>query len=113
MDEIRYFKDQICDELEGARDYLKKAIDYYKTRPEWSAKFYEMAEAEEHHATELYKMFVQMYSENAITYQMSQARDMIMECFSVQMRKIEDCKTTYSIMKNEKASVIPQKGSVV
>lgn len=121
MQQVKYFKDQICDELKGAVCYLKKAIDWIKTRPEWAEKFYTMAEAEEKHATELYKMFMQMYSESqgTDTY-MTQMRDMIMDCFSTEMRKIEDCKATYSIMleaKNDKVttpvSTMPQKGNII
>ena len=121
MQQVKYFKDQICDELKGAVCYLKKAIDYVKTRPEWAEKFYTMAEAEEKHATELYKMFMQMYSESPETNSyMEQMRDMIMDCFSTEMRKIEDCKATYSIMvgsKTEKApssvATMPQKGNII
>ena len=117
MDQVRYFKEQICDELDGAVCYLKKAIDWYKTKPEWSEKFYTMAEAEEHHATELYKMFMQLYSESQETTYMTKMFDLIMDCFSQQMRKIENCKATYSLMKNgevpKATSTIPQKGSVV
>lgn len=121
MQQAKYFKDQICDELKGAVCYLKKAIDWIKIRPDWAEKFYTMAEAEEKHATELYKMFMQMYSESqGIDSYMSQMRDIIMDCFSTEMRKIEDCKSTYSIMtstKNEPVTnstlVMSQKGSII
>ena len=117
MQLVKYFKDQICDELKGATCYLKKAIDWYETRPEWSETFFDMAKAEEKHATELYKMFMQLYSESqGSDMYMIQARDLIMECFSTEMRKIEDCKATYSIMvglkTNTPVSMI-QKGSIV
>jgi len=114
MSHAKYFKDQICDELHGACDYLKKAIDWYNTRPEWAKKFYEMAEMEEGHATNLYKMFMQMYSESQgnDTY-MTQMRDVIMDCFSGYMKKFEDCKATYMIMAGSKSETptILQKGS--
>lgn len=124
MQQAKYFKDQICDELRGATDYLKKAIDWHKTKPEWAKTFYEMAEAEEKHATTLYKMFMQMYSESkGEDSYMKQMRDMIMDCFSSEMRKIEDCKSTYMIMVGTKSeptsqsssisAIMPQKGSAI
>lgn len=95
----RYFKEQICEELDGASQYLKKAIDCYKTHPDWSKQFAEMSEAEQHHATNLYKMFIEMYAESqGKDPYMSSMRDGIMECFSSLMRKIEDLKTTLSMM---------------
>lgn len=98
----RYFKEQICEELDGASQYLKKAIDCYKTHPEWSRQFAEMSEAEQHHATNLYKMFIEMYAESqGKDPYMSSMRDGIMECFSSLMRKIEDLKTTLSMMSTE------------
>ena len=98
----RYFKEQICEELDGASQYLKKAIDCYKTHPDWSKQFAEMSEAEQHHATNLYKMFIEMYAESqGKDPYMSSMRDGIMECFSSLMRKIEDLKTTLSMMTHE------------
>lgn len=99
----RDFKEQICEELDGACNYLKKAIDYSASRPNWSSCFESMAEMEQGHATSLYKMFMELYteSEGKDAY-MTQMRDAIMECFSTKMRKIEDLKSTYDIMKHEK-----------
>ncbi len=95
----KYFKDQICEELDGASCYLKKAIDMMKSHPEWSEKFKSMSEAEQNHATELYKMFMELYAESqGKDVYMTSMRDSIMECFSNQMRKIEDLKTTYDMM---------------
>ena len=99
----KYFKDQICEELEGASCYLKKAIDMMKSHPEWADKFKTMSEAEQHHATELYKMFMELYAESqGKDAYMTTMRDSIMDCFSQQMRKIEDYKTTYDMMMNQK-----------
>ena len=95
----KYFKDQICDELYGAVCYLKKAIDCAQAHPAWSKKFRDMAEAEQGHATELYKMFMEMYAESqGKDAFMTQMRDAIIECFSSDMRQIENYKTTYSMM---------------
>lgn len=95
----RYFKERICEELEDASHYLKKAIDEMKAHPEWSKCFKHMAEGEQEHATDLYKMFMEMYTTSDSKDQFMEAmRDAIMDCFSVNMRKIEDLKTTYDMM---------------
>ena len=95
----KWFKDHICEELEGAVCYLKEAIDTMKSYPEWSDKFMMMAEAEQSHATNLYKMFMDMYTDTEGTDPyMKTMRDAIMNCFSTSMRKIEDYKTTYEMM---------------
>lgn len=95
----KYFRDQICEELEGACDYLKKAIDTLSEHPDWSEHFTRMAEMEQQHATTLYKMFIELYakSQGKDAY-LSALRDSIMDCFSTRMRKIEDYKTTYDMM---------------
>lgn len=109
----RYFKEQICDELEGSCDYLKRAIDCVKRHPDWSKTFMHMAEMEQDHATTLYKMFMEMYTEaEKKDAWMEQIRDGIMECFAIKMRKIEDLKATYGLMENtEKKTVETSKPS--
>ena len=94
-----WFKDEICEELKGAENYLKCAIDTAKNYPDWSKTFYEMAEQEQEHATNIYEMFIDMYtnSEEPSSY-MKSLRDSIMQCFSESMRKIEDHKTMYDTM---------------
>lgn len=95
----RWFKDEICEELEGACEYLKCAIDTMKSRPEWSEHFRKMADMEQEHATWLYKMFVEMYAESqGEDRYMTGMRDEIMDCFSKHMKTIEDYKTTYDMM---------------
>ena len=97
----RYFKEQICDELEGSCNYLKRAIDCMKKHPQWSKTFKRMSEMEQDHATALYKMFMEMYTEaEKKDAWMEQMRDGIMECFASNMRRIEDLKATYSLMEN-------------
>lgn len=98
----RYFKEQICEELEGACDYLKKALDTFAAHPEWAEQFRDMADMEQEHATILYKMFMELYTkELPKAAWMSSMRDCIMDCFSKYMRKIEDLKSTYDIMVDE------------
>ena len=97
----RYFKDKVCEELEDSAHYLKKAIDCFKMHPEWSNTFREMADGEQEHATDLYKMFMEMYTTSDKREQLESARDTIMDCFSKHMRIIEDCKATLDMMMYE------------
>lgn len=58
---IEYFKDQIKDELDGARCYIKNAIEIKAMNQSWAKTFMEMSAAELTHATNLYKMFEEYY----------------------------------------------------
>lgn len=95
----KWFKEEICEELEGSCTYWKCAIDTMKTYPEWSECFKHMAEQEQDHATNIYKMFMDMYTdiEEPDGY-MKGLMEGIMQCFSTYMRKIEDHKITYEMM---------------
>lgn len=104
-----YFRDQICEELDGACDYLKKAVDFMSTRPDFAQHFIEMSDMEEGHATTLYRMFMDLYMEDGGKDRyMTQARDRIMDCFSSKMRKLEDLRAAYGIIKHEEAVNTPQ-----
>ena len=58
-----------------------------------------MADQEQEHATDLYKMFMDMYTdiEEPDGY-MKASMEGIMDCFSKYMKKIEDHKITYEMM---------------
>ena len=102
MHNPKYFKEKICEELEDASHYLKKAIDCVKTHPEWAKTFRHMADGEQEHATDLYRMFMELYTSTDKKDQfMELLRDAIMDCFSTHMRKIEDCKATLDMMMNQ------------
>lgn len=109
----KWFKDHICEELEGATCYLKQAIDTMKSYPEWSKKFYSMSEAEQGHATELYKMFIDMYTDTeGMDPYMTSMRDAVMGCFSKEMRSIEDYKVTYDMMIKQEARGVTYERSI-
>ena len=59
--DAEYFKEQICDELKGAKCYAKKAIELRAMAPMWSKILIEMSAAELEHSTNLYKMFEEYY----------------------------------------------------
>ena len=108
----RYFKEHICEELEDASHYLIKAIDCMSHHPEWSKTFIKLSNDEETHATDLYRMFMEMYTTTENRDRMLESmRDGIMKCFSDNMRRIEDLKATYGLMehKAETNNYIPPK----
>ena len=59
---LTYFKGQMAEELQGARDYAKLAMATRVTDPAWSQYFTEMSAAELDHAHKLFKMAEQYYT---------------------------------------------------
>ena len=57
-----YFEEHIMDELDGACDYIKKAIELKAMDAGMSKLFAEMSAAELNHATSLHKMFGEYYT---------------------------------------------------
>lgn len=57
-----YFRDHIVDELEGACDYIKKAIELKAMDSAMSKTLVDMSAAELNHATNLYDMFGKYYT---------------------------------------------------
>jgi hypothetical protein len=53
---LKYFKDQIHEELMGAREYIEKAIEVKPNHRVWSITFAKMADMEASHAANLMKM---------------------------------------------------------
>ena len=56
-----YFKDHIQDELCGAMEYVKAALEIRAANPEWSDKFQNMCSQELVHAKNFYDMFQEYY----------------------------------------------------
>lgn len=59
---IWYFEKQIPDELHGAKDYIKRAIEIRAMHAPWAKQLADMSEKELEHATTLYKMFQEYYA---------------------------------------------------
>lgn len=55
-----YLRDHIMEELEGAKDYMTKALELKEKYPAWAQKFYKMAEMEIEHANCMNKIFASM-----------------------------------------------------
>ena len=65
---LEYFHDRICDELSGAEDYIKFAMEVRAMDPSFGKQFVEMSAAELDHASKLYKMFEQYYQKATATF---------------------------------------------
>ena len=61
---LEYFKTQIRDELDGAKEYIEKAIESKISHPSWSNCFVGMSDAEIEHATKLMKMMEECMRKN-------------------------------------------------
>ena len=90
----KYLKDHIVDEIDGAMDYMEKAIEY-KNSP-MGGKFYKMAEMELEHANCMTKMFNNLDKSEDITGEdYSKMYKDILDVYSTSMGKIEAMKKLY------------------
>ena len=53
---LEYFNKQIHEELDGAKEYIERAIEAKINHPMWVSKFSQMADMEASHAANLMKM---------------------------------------------------------
>ena len=65
---LEYFRDKLKDELCGAKDYVKMALESKTTHPAWAKMYLDMSAAELNHATNLYKMSDEYYREVISSY---------------------------------------------
>ena len=95
---ISEFRAEICDELEGACNYIKRAIAIRMSYPAWAKRYAEMSAAELEHASNLYKMFeeyfenvIKDFSENqrAAMPWLSEARNEIVEMYTDKYHKVK------------------------
>ena len=55
--DLEYFKDHIAEELDGACDYIRRAIEIKPMEMAWASHFVEMSAQELNHAQRLFTMF--------------------------------------------------------
>lgn len=65
---IEYLHNQLCDELHGAHEYIKLAIELKATKPRWAMMYYDMANTELSHADNIKQMMEDQYNELVSTY---------------------------------------------
>lgn len=88
--DLEYLHDQICDELHGACDYIKKAIESKSTRPEWANKLHEMSSVELKHAETLMRFFNDLFNEISSAYSIDNMPPFLKECKDKTMEKYEE-----------------------
>lgn len=59
--DILYYNNQVKEELDGAMDYIKKAIMLKKDHPTWAQMYQKMSATELEHAATLMKIFEEGY----------------------------------------------------
>lgn len=91
---MEYLKNHILDEIDGAIEYMEKAIEFKGT--EWGSKFRKMSEMEAEHANCLTKMFNNMKKpENVSDAQYAEMSHQILDKYSSSMGKLEAMKRLY------------------
>ena len=97
-----YFKDQICEELDGSIAYIRHALEIKAMSPSWAKTLVDMSEAEMNHAKNLYKMFEEYYAKVSEKYDTvpkyieSYMAD-ISECYSEKVMKIDHLHKMYNM----------------
>lgn len=91
---LAYLKDHILEEIDGAMDYMSKAIEY-KGNP-CSEKFYTMSGMEIEHANALLKMFNSTEKPKTVTdTEYSAMQKAILDSYSNNMSKYNEMKKLY------------------
>lgn len=63
-----YLKEHMIEELEGAKDYIQRAIEIKAMDPSWGKMFYEMSVQELAHAQNFFKMAEDYYKKVTSAY---------------------------------------------
>lgn len=85
--DIEYFVSHIEEELEGAKDYIKRAIEIKPMQAEWAKHLVEMSAQELSHAMHLFNMFNEYYQILSQTYKeiptyIDEAHDQIVDRYT-------------------------------
>ena len=93
-----YLKERVQDELEGAKDYIKRAIEIKAMDPNWGKMLYNMSVEELQHATNFYNMFSEYYQKVTSAYKeppkyledcMDEVTEMYVECLAT-IKKMQE-----------------------
>ena len=93
-----YLKEHIKDELEGAKDYIMRAIEIKAMDPSWGKMLYTMSIEELSHATNFYNMSVEYFNKVSSAYKeppkymedcMDDITEIYMEC-SATIKKMHE-----------------------
>ena len=91
-----YLSNHIHEEIDGAIDYMTKALEWKSKNKDIAAKFYKMSEMEVEHANCLTKMFNSMDKpSNVSDADFSAMQKNIIDSYTQSMSKIEAMKKLY------------------
>lgn len=91
-----YLSNHIHEEINGAMDYMTKALEWKGKNKDIAAKFYKMSEMEVEHANCLTKMFNSVDKpENISDADFSNMQKNIIDAYTQSMSKIEAMKKLY------------------
>ena len=92
----KYLSDHIHEEIDGAMDYMRKALEWKTKNPDVAMKFYKMSEREVEHANCLTKMFNSMDKPAEVDdAEFSGMQKNIIDTYTQSMSKIEGMKKLY------------------
>lgn len=92
--DLKYFKEQICEELCGAKMYIRNAIELKSMSSGWSKKMAQMSEQELNHASELYSMAMEYIDRISDSYEkipeyITKHKDEIVDMYIEESTKIK------------------------
>lgn len=91
-----YLSKHIREEVDGAIDYLTKALEWKSKDPKVAMKFYKMSEMEVEHANCLTKMFTSLEKPDSLNdADYSAMQKNILDTYTQSMSKIENMKKLY------------------
>ena len=91
-----YLKDHIHEEIQGAIDYMVKALELKGVNREWASKFVRMSDMELEHANCLTKMFNGSEKPSDMSdAQYSELQKSVINDYTTSMSKIENMKCLY------------------
>ena len=97
--DILYYNNQIRDELDGACDYIQRAIDCKDTNSDRASTFAKMSEMELEHASELLDMFKEDYSKEATSDSIyPQIKQLLLNMYAESYAKVTHMQELYKDM---------------
>lgn len=96
-----YLKEHLCEELEGAKEYIQRAIEIKAMDMSWAKMLYEMSVQELMHADNFFKMSQDYYNKVTSVYKeppqyMEDCMDEIVEMYTEQYATIKQMQEMYS-----------------
>lgn len=95
----KYFKEQIEEEMYGAKCYIKKAMHVRASHPAWASTFESMSKMELGHATNLYKMLMSDEFENCPDNYVASTKECTTHIYTECSDELEKLYDVYDLLK--------------